>query len=1126
MNRKNSLLLIILILGGPLYIRGSIVPDVSDTPRTPSPYIENEPEDSSVQIPPVPSPQVPPSTTKALPPVLTTAGTQSAQGMLMQPTTALDQPVQQVSPTSSPFVKGDIRPTVPASSPPTTIPGEPGFTPTLTKESFKSPADTIGQPGTGALIATAPEEQVTSSTLIQPVLSPLSESRTKQPEPEQFSGTEDVNERTDVPLAREEVYKEQLAQASTPAPVSTPASTRIPVPAPAVSSPKGATTTVISPGTKKGGPAPQAATTTATTTTSQPIFKEVAPAGASQAPTAVVTSTKPAPVAPAPQKSTARRRGRQRRQLQEETAPFSLADTPKTAEEKALYKEAVEGDRSRKIEEQQTSATYKKLTQSGAILLGDYLEPWRDTDPNELIEMNFENKELSELLKFLSNNLNITFLLDDYIEPQRAEGMQPIAQTKITFKSTIPLTLKQAWELGLTFLEMSGFSVIPATLPRTYRVTASTSKTPGGASANREPLPTFIGTDPDLLPNNDSKIRYVYFVENAELPTAVQIIEAMKSGSSGPLIEITPMRALILTDRAAIIKSITNILREIDSAALPETLAIIRLKHKDARQVRELYHRLIGKDPSNPVFNPFTRQRKPTTTQYFTEATRVFEEPFSNSLIVLGTRENIKRFEDFILTHVDRSIDIPFSPLHVIQLKYIDAQSTAKILMESIQRFNGANPSYADAAAVGGVRDSNKFFRPSVRITDEPFGNRLIINANYDEYLKLSELIEGLDVEQPQCAIKLLILNVDLTNRNEIGTQLRNRADCCPTSDCTNGALGPNVNFQTSNIGPIITNPNGTSGNQTATGAERLLGNLIQLANLSSSGVSPFPAGTTLVTLGQDAFGFFGLLQALESYTRVSVLANPFFVTTHKYKAELKIGETRRTTTALVEGSREAQAQGDLSADLRVVITPQISYDDMVTLNIYVELGQFTDPTSTNRLVKKISTEALLANKEVLALGGLIRDNVSVNITKVPILGDIPLIGWLFKQEVKVIERTSLLILIQVEIIKPHEPEVAQAFTFSKITDAKDTLRLMQSETYRRDPIHRWIFNDHKDREGTAIDKFAATQQRYVDENQRQALEKSMIVGMEDTAPVQDKSLLDLVKGKKQSQGVQKGVPG
>lgn len=772
-----------------------------------------------------------------------------------------------------------------------------------------------------------------------------------------------------------------------------------------------------------------------------------------------------------------------RKRRRKEPVEALLAEQPRTPSQKREIEKALETTITTEQTKQEISDTFKKQTKRDVIHLGTYLEPWKDADPNEMVEMNFDNKELTELLKFLSDSLDITFILDDDIEPTRAEGLQPLAGTRITFKSNVPLTLKQAWEYGLTFIEMAGFSVIPATLPRTYRITANASK--DKPSANREPLPTFIGTDPALLPNNDTKIRYVYFAENAELPTIIQIIEALKSGSSGPLIDVPPLRAVIMTDKAANIRSILQILQEIDRVTLPETLAIIRLKHTDARQVRELYHKLIGKDPQAPQFNPFSRQRKSTSTQYFTEATRVFEEPYTNSLIVLGTRENIKRFEDFILKYVDRTLDIPFSPLHIIQLKYIDAASIAKILNDIILKFN-SDPANVNAALVGGVRDGNKFFRPTVRITDEPSGNRLIINSDYEEYLKLREIIEALDVEQPQVAIKVLILDVDLTDTETLGTQLRNSVECCDKTGGTTSLLGKNVNFQTSNVGPIVTRETITTaaGTMVANGSERLLGNLINLAN-QVSGVSPFAAGTTLITLGKDIFGFWGLLEALQTYTRVSVVANPFLVTTNKYKSEIKVGETRRTTTALVEGQREAQAQGDLSADLRVVITPQISYDDMVTLNVYIEIGQFINATTQNRIIKKLSTEALLANKEVLALGGLIQDSVTETINKVPILGDIPFVGWLFKSKTKTISRTSTLILIAPEIIKPYQPEVAQAFTFSKITDAKEVLYGMVPASDRRDPIYKWMFKDHKDKETSTIDKFAAMQQRYFDESQR-----------------------------------------
>lgn len=849
-----------------------------------------------------------------------------------------------------------------------------------------------------------------------------------------------------------------------------------------------------------------------------------APPAPEPAPVATPPAPVPAPVTPptgprtpitiTPQEAEAgivpsrRRRGRRRRPA------ISMADIPKTPEEIRIVEHALTVPEAGIAAEQKKAAetSLKRLKEAGEVYLSQYTAPWQGFDTQETVEMNFENKELSALLRFLEDNLNITFILDDYIEPQRVDGTQPLAGTKISFRSNVPLTLQQVWELGTTFLEMAGFSIIPTVLPRTYRVTLSASK--DKPSANREPLPTFIGTNADILPDSDLKIRYVYFAENAELTTVSQIIEALKSGSAGPLIEFPQLRAVMITDKSANIKSLVQVLQEIDSVTLPETLAIIRLKHTDARTVRELYYKLIGKDPQNPVFNPFGRQRRPTTTQYFSEATRVFEEPRTNSLIVLGTRENIKRFEDFIVKNIDRTLDLPFSPLHIIQLRYIDAASIAKILNDVIQKFN-ADPANTAAAAVGGVRDFNKFFRPTVRITEEPSGNRLIINADYDEYLKLRKIIEDLDVEQPQVAIKILILNVDLSDDKELGTQLRNSIACCDGTGGTTSILGPNVNFQSAQLVPVITRDVAGNPPQPVNGAERLLGNLINLASSSQ-------LGSTLVTLGKDMFGFSGLFRALQRLTRVSVVANPFLVTTHKYRAEFKVGEIRRVSTAIVQGQTATEATGDLEASLRVVITPQISYDDMVTLTIYIELSQFSGEDlglGPTRFVRKISTEALLANREVLAVGGLIRDIVAEDETKVPLLGDIPGLGWLFKFKSKSVQRTSLLILISPEIMKPLEPEVAQRYTYTKINDAKQTLYEMRNKTSLRDPLHRWFFNDHKEKEASAIDKFVSIQQRYVDESQRRA--PGVVALKDQKEPTLKKdSLLDFIDSNTTSEEV------
>lgn len=743
------------------------------------------------------------------------------------------------------------------------------------------------------------------------------------------------------------------------------------------------------------------------------------------------------------------------------------------------------------------------------VYLSKYLTPWKDVDYKEKVELTFEDSEIKEFLKFLENNLEIKFILDDDVKPGR-EGNKPLAATRITFRSNTPVTLKEAWDLCVTFLEMAGFSIVPGPLPRTYRVVDSAGPL---YSANKDPLPTFIGTSADSLPNADIKIRYVYFIQNADIDTVLRIVDTMKSASAGAPIALPELKAIMLTDKSLSIKSLLNVISEIDTVTMPDTLAIIRLRYADADAVANLWLELIGKrDENASPFNPY-KQKKAPTTQYFNESTRVIPEPRTNTLIVLGTRDNIKKFEEFILRYIDKSSDAPFSPLHVIQLKFIDAVSTAKILMETIQQFN-SNESNKAAANYGGIRDGARFFKNTIKITPEPSGNKLVINSDYDEYLKILEIIEKLDVEQPQVAIKVLVLDVELTNLTQLGTQIRNSVNCCDNTGALDPIFGRQVNAQFAGLGGIVTNPVTSTTNTVGIGAQRLLGNLLNLAQPDpSTGISIFPSGSTLLSFGQDLYGYSALIMALEQFTRVTVIANPFLITTHKYPAEVKVGETRRVLSAVVQGQSSSSAFTNLDANLDIKVTPQISYDNMVKLDIMVSLGQFLDPNvdsdNANRLIKTTSTQVLAANREVIALGGLIRDEVSENIVKVPILGDIPLIGWFFKNKSQTVTRSSLLVLISPEIIAPNDLNTAEIFTYEKISDAKNNLYSMKEQVANKDPIHRWLFKDYKDKEVVTLDKFVANQDRYVEKTAEMG--NNLVIA--ENKPVTDrkKRLLELV---------------
>lgn len=692
-----------------------------------------------------------------------------------------------------------------------------------------------------------------------------------------------------------------------------------------------------------------------------------------------------------------------------------------------------------------------------------------EDEEEDSIELNFENADLQNFVKQIEDIFEITFITDDALTPL-PQGRKAIKNNKISFKTNKPLSKREAWNLFVTFLDIAGFALTPQADPKMFRITSI-------EAARKSPLPTFIGVDPSTLPDTDELIRYVYFLENAPTSTIMEIVGPLRSSSSQGLVELKEHKGFILTDKSYNIKMLMVIVKELDKVSIPESMSILKLRNANAEEVEKLYKELLPKEEQTSRF--FTK--KQPTSLYFPENTRIISDPRTNTLILLGPSNAIKKIEEFIVKYIDVELDQAYSPLYTYQLKYADANTIAEI-MTKVTTFGRGTP----AGDNGGVRGGDQYMRPMTFIA-EPSTNRVIIKGYYEDYLKAQKVIAQLDEKQPQVAIEVLVLTVDLTDTKSLGSQLRSK------QPGPNGLLGNNIKFQTSGLygtSTVVTNPN------PSTGAQRLLGNLINL-------VTGATAGTSLLTLGTDVNGVWGICQALQSVTDTEVVANPFILATNNAKARVYIGEQRRIATALVVGGSTNQSAFDADdATLNVEITPQISSDGMIGLDIVIDDNQFTDNTNqadATQNIRKIKTNAIVANKEVLALGGLIQNTVTNTETKVPILGDIPILGWFFKNKKKQIIKQSLLVLISTRIIESHKGEEMQAFTRDHIEDYQSTIDSMEYASSDRDPIHRAFFQDKTARAQNTVEGLIF--ERHQKKQAANTIQQSKEAEPTDTAP-------------------------
>jgi len=682
------------------------------------------------------------------------------------------------------------------------------------------------------------------------------------------------------------------------------------------------------------------------------------------------------------------------------------------------------------------------------------------------IELNFEDADLQSLVTQIEDIFDVTFITDDAIDPLPKEASGKILKgNKISFKTQKPLSKQEAWNLFVTFLDLAGFAITSTGQPRLYRIKSSIGTTEKPSPAARSPLASYIGVSPDKLPASDEIIRYIYFAKNSNMDTIQNVIDPLRSPASTINI-LKEVRAFILTDKAYNVRSLLEIVREIDKATMPQSMSVLKLRQARAEEVRSLYEDLIKKDDPGYIRPHSITQRKQATSLYFPENATIIAEPRSNALIILGPEDVIQRIEHFITKYVDVDLDQPYSPLFVYPVKYADAITIANVMSEMVNL--GKNEKVGQ---VGGVRGGDKYFK-SITFTPEQATNQLIIKGDYEDYKRALEIIEKLDEPQPQVAIEVLLLSIDVKKAKQLGVQMRSKI---PGAD---GLLGKNVNFQTSGI--RLGRDVGSSiipkrGDDVTTGAKRLLGNLLDtIMNPSIAGV-----GTTVLNFGVDDCGVWGIFNILESMSSTEVLSNPFLVAVNNTPAIVSVGQVRRVVTSTVvtgAAGRNTEGFGDFDAKLNLKIIPQINSDGMIVLEVTIENDEFIgtdgDNTTAAKTTRVIDTKTTLADQEVLAIGGLMQNRVSDGMSKVPILGDIPVFGWLFKNKAKSQDKSNIIALISVHIVKPKEEKALEEFTKRHKDNYSDTVRHMHYEDDAKDPVARLFFKEKDGSTDKRLDNF------------------------------------------------------
>jgi len=676
----------------------------------------------------------------------------------------------------------------------------------------------------------------------------------------------------------------------------------------------------------------------------------------------------------------------------------------------------------------------------------------KDKSP-QTVRIDYENEDLVDIINELAGLKNFNVIL-----PQ---GANAITQ-KVTFLLPDKISVDHAWKLLYTLLDIAGYTMMPK--ENMYEIIKN------NPNITREPLPLYIGIPPVKLPDTDQRIRYIYYLTNIKVSddesseTVTILKNLLPAGTSSYKIDTTT-NAIIISAKANDIKAVMQIIVDLDKIEFQENLAFVKLNYGAAKTVADLFNEKILKAGSD-LNRYHLGARQQTEVSFFSKHIRIIPEDRTNTLILLGRPQAVERVRNFIQTYIDIPLEEGKSTLHIYQLQYLDADQMATVLNTVINAAKEGGT--GQSALIGGISSGAIRTFDEVRIVaDKPEsgearkyygGNKLVVAARNEDWKVIERLIAELDIPQPQVLLEVLIADLTVIDIRTLGTQLRNPAKIPMPGSST---------AQSAQLSPPIGDSN---INPTTLASDLLRDGFNTNCALTDPGVrslaSCLPAGSTAIEFNDANGSTWGIMQILQSIDNGRVLSHPHVITINNKEASLNIGQTRLLVDEAVgSGGTTTTIKNKLvPAHLIVKVTPRISAANTVMLEVLVDIEDFSSaPGDNTRFNRTVSTSAVVKDKSVLALGGLIRTNEDDTLTETPILGRIPILGWFFKKRTKNREKNNLTVFISPTIIQPRLRSGASEYTKDYINLAKNYVNQGQLFDSLHDPITRYFFKTGND---------------------------------------------------------------
>jgi general secretion pathway protein D len=572
----------------------------------------------------------------------------------------------------------------------------------------------------------------------------------------------------------------------------------------------------------------------------------------------------------------------------------------------------------------------------------------------ESFDLDMQNVDIGEFINTVAKLTGKTIVVDS-----RVKG-------KISVESHRKLDADELYQIFLLQLGVEGYSAI--------EVGDGLLKVIPNQAAKIEGID--VQGDRSTMGRSESIITRIAQLQNADADELVKSLRPLVDNKVGVITSYADSNIILITDRESNVRRLMSIVQAVN-AVDSQLMETVVLQHSSAEEVERILTKVLSQQ---------TRKRgaaKPV----------VAADPRTNTLILFGdddARSYLRRLVEDLDSEVSNQ-----SNIRVHYLKYAKAADLAPVLK-----------SISDTLLKGdeAIKPAAGSMSSMINIEAHDQTNSIVLSGSPHIIDDLESVINDLDIRRAQVLVEAIIIEVSDNRAKELGVQWLFKGN----SSGNTPAGG--INFG-----------GGASGSGSAPGIINLLAGA-DAAAAAVSGVRGAAFG--LGKLKDGAFSFAALLTALASDTESNILSTPSLLTLDNEEASILVGQEIPVVTGSTASSTNANPFQTITRQevgIKLLFTPQINEGDAVQLNIEQEVSSLSPSTDAADVItnkRTIKTAVLVNDGATIVLGGLIDDQVTEQSAKVPLLGDIPLLGRLFRSDSTSKVKRNLMVFIRPTIVR------------------------------------------------------------------------------------------------------------